>query len=287
MRVVVIDDDRFVCTSLKIILEAEEDIQVEATGTEGEEAVQLCRKLRPDIMLMDIQMPEMSGLEAGRQILQEFPDMKILFLTTFSDKEYIVEALSMGAKGYLIKQNTETVAPALRAVMSGQNVFGDEIVTKLPGLMSRKESIYSLLRAKYILYSIALLIPTILMIPGMVTGKVSVLGCIAWLIFIPGAVYCCLFQLAVYNNKTTDLKFKDDQPAEYRHRSAESDFRRCFRHTFTAAFCTECHLWQRGHPLDTYRHRRGIYRHFQILADECISPAHETPLQEYGRLQGQ
>lgn len=139
MRVVVIDDDRFVCTSLKIILEAEEDIQVEATGTEGEEAVQLCRKLRPDIMLMDIQMPEMSGLEAGRQILQEFPDMKILFLTTFSDKEYIVEALSMGAKGYLIKQNTETVAPALRAVMSGQNVFGDEIVTKLPGLMSRKE----------------------------------------------------------------------------------------------------------------------------------------------------
>ena len=139
MRVVVIDDDRFVCTSLKIILEAEGDIQVEATGTEGEEAVQLCRKLRPDIMLMYLQMPEMSGLEAGRQILREFPDMKILFLTTFSDKEYIVEALSMGAKGYLIKQNTETVALALRAVMSGQNVFGDEIVTKLPGLMSHKE----------------------------------------------------------------------------------------------------------------------------------------------------
>ena len=78
----------------------------------------------------------------------------------------------------------------------------------IDGLMSRKESIYSLLRAKYILYSIALLIPTILMIPGMVTGKVSVLGCIAWLIFIPGAVYCCLFQLAVYNNKTTDLNSK-------------------------------------------------------------------------------
>ncbi|HIS26263.1 MAG TPA: response regulator transcription factor [Candidatus Pullilachnospira intestinigallinarum] len=139
MRVVIIDDDRFVCMSLKIILEAEEDIQVEATGTEGEEAVQLCRKLRPDLMLMDIQMPKMSGLIAGRQILQEFPDMKILFLTTFSDQEYIVEALAMGAKGYLIKQNTEAVAPALRAVMSGQNVFGDEIVTKLPGLMNRRD----------------------------------------------------------------------------------------------------------------------------------------------------
>ena len=70
MRVVVIDDDRFVCTSLKIILEAEEDIQVEATGTEGEEAVQLCRKLRPDIMLMDIQMP---GWKPAGRSFRNFP----------------------------------------------------------------------------------------------------------------------------------------------------------------------------------------------------------------------
>lgn len=78
----------------------------------------------------------------------------------------------------------------------------------IDGLMSRKESIYSLLRAKYILYSIALIIPFVLMIPGMVTGKVSVLECIAWIIFVPGAVYFCLFQLAVYNNKTLDLNAK-------------------------------------------------------------------------------
>ena len=78
----------------------------------------------------------------------------------------------------------------------------------IDGLMSRKESIYSLLRAKYILYSIALIIPFVLMIPGMVTGKVSVLECTAWIIFVPGAVYFCLFQLAVYNNKTLDLNAK-------------------------------------------------------------------------------
>ena len=78
----------------------------------------------------------------------------------------------------------------------------------IDGLMSRKESIYSLLRAKYILYSIALIIPFVLMIPGMVTGRVSVLGCIAWIVFVPGAVYFCLFQLAVYNNKTLDLNAK-------------------------------------------------------------------------------
>ena len=78
----------------------------------------------------------------------------------------------------------------------------------IDGLMSRKESIYSLLRSKYILYSIALIIPFVLMIPGMVTGKVSVLECTAWIIFVPGAVYFCLFQLAVYNNKTLDLNAK-------------------------------------------------------------------------------
>ena len=78
----------------------------------------------------------------------------------------------------------------------------------IDGLMSRRESIYSLLRAKYILYSLALIIPFVLMIPGMVTGRVSVLTCVSWLVFVPGAVYCCLFQLAVYNNKTLDLNAK-------------------------------------------------------------------------------
>lgn len=78
----------------------------------------------------------------------------------------------------------------------------------IDGLMSRKESIYTLLRAKYTLYSIAIIIPLILMIPAMVTGKLSALSCIAWAIFVIGCVYFCLFQLAVYNNKTVDLNAK-------------------------------------------------------------------------------
>lgn len=78
----------------------------------------------------------------------------------------------------------------------------------IDGLMSRKESIYTLLRAKYILYSIAILIPLILMIPAMATGKLSVLSCIAWAVFSVGCVYFGLFQLAVYNTKTVDLNAK-------------------------------------------------------------------------------
>ena len=78
----------------------------------------------------------------------------------------------------------------------------------IDGLMSRKESIYTLLRAKYILYSIAILIPLFLMIPAMVTGKLAVLSCISWAVFVAGCVYFCLFQLAVYNNRTVDLNAK-------------------------------------------------------------------------------
>lgn len=75
----------------------------------------------------------------------------------------------------------------------------------IDGLMSRKESIYTLLRAKYTLYSIGILIPFILMIPAMATGKVSILTCVSWAVFCPGFVYFCFFQLAVYNSRTVNL----------------------------------------------------------------------------------
>ena len=138
MKIIIIDDDPFVCASLKTILQADPEISVTATGTSGEEAVKLYREDPPDIFLMDIQMKGITGLEAGEQILREEPQAKLLFLTTFSDDEYIRKALQLGAKGYLIKQDIEAIAPALKAVESGQNVFGTEIVTKLPSLIAGK-----------------------------------------------------------------------------------------------------------------------------------------------------
>ena len=74
--------------------------------------------------------------EASEHILSQFPDARILFLTTFSDDEYIVQALRLGAKGYILKQDFESIIPALSAVYKGQSVFGDAIVTKLPKLLS-------------------------------------------------------------------------------------------------------------------------------------------------------
>ena len=136
MKIVIVDDDKFVCLSLQTILQADPEITVAACGTSGEEAIRLFRTHHPDILLIDIQMPGLSGLEAGEAILKEDPDARILFLTTFSDNEYIVKALQIGARGNLIKQEIESIAPALKAVLSGQSVFGNEIMTRLPSLIS-------------------------------------------------------------------------------------------------------------------------------------------------------
>lgn len=140
MRVVVVDDDRLVCESLKTILQAHDDVEVVGVGYSGHDAVALYSQLRPDVLLMDIRMEEMSGLEACTQVLDMFLEARVLFLTTFLDDEYIVQALRIGAKGYILKQDFESIIPALRAVHMGQSVFGDAIVTKLPELLQGVKS---------------------------------------------------------------------------------------------------------------------------------------------------
>lgn len=139
-----VDDDKLVCSSLKIILSADPDITVVGMGCHGQEGVQLYRKLLPDVLLMDIRMEIMSGLDAGERILNEFPEAKILYLTTFLDDEYIIKALHIGAKGYMLKQNYESIIPALKAVHMGQNVYGDEIIHKLPLLIGKANETRSL-----------------------------------------------------------------------------------------------------------------------------------------------
>lgn len=144
MKVLLIDDDKLVCSSLKIILSADPEIDVVGTGYSGLEAIKLYKSLRPEVLLMDIRMEQMSGLEAGEIILKEYKDARILYLTTFLDDDYIIKALHIGAKGYMIKQNYESIIPALKAVYMGQNVYGNEIITKLPSLMGRYENVNTL-----------------------------------------------------------------------------------------------------------------------------------------------
>lgn len=129
MRIILIDDDQLVTLSLKTILESTGSVQVLATGASGAEAIALYQQWKPDVLLLDIQMPNGSGLDAGEQILQQDPNACILFLTTFSDDAYIAKALELGAKGYLLKQDFAGIVPALEAVMQGQHVFGEQVVS--------------------------------------------------------------------------------------------------------------------------------------------------------------
>ena len=133
MKVLIIDDDKLVSLSLKTILEASGQVEIAGIGNSGGEAVELYDSLAPDILLMDIRMEGMTGLEAGVHILSAHPEAKILFLTTFSDDEYIVKALKMGAKGYILKQNFESILPAPLAVEGGQNDLTGSRGAEQPG----------------------------------------------------------------------------------------------------------------------------------------------------------
>ena len=139
MKIVIVDDDCLVAEALKTILEVNEDVQVVGIGTDGTEACCLYEKYQPDVLLMDIRMKKMNGLEAAERILTADKKANILLLTTFSDDEYIVKALKLGAKGYLLKQDYGSILPALRAVYFGQTVFGTEIVSKIPDLLQSSD----------------------------------------------------------------------------------------------------------------------------------------------------
>ncbi|RRD95028.1 DNA-binding response regulator [Clostridiales bacterium COT073_COT-073] len=130
MKVLLIDDDVLVLSSLQSIMEYNK-IEVVAMGKDGGEALELYRQSQPDIMLTDIRMKQVDGIEAAGQVLAEFPQAKILLLTTFEDEQYISEALRIGCKGYILKQNISHLIPALQAAYAGSMVFDEEIISKI------------------------------------------------------------------------------------------------------------------------------------------------------------
>lgn len=136
-RILLVDDDELITMSLEMIISSDTNFEIVGKGCSGREAVALFDELRPDLLLMDIRMADMNGLEAAEAILSTHKDATILFLTTFSDDEYIVKALKLGVKGYLLKQDYKSLPAALHAAINGQSVFGGAVVDKLPTLMSQ------------------------------------------------------------------------------------------------------------------------------------------------------
>lgn len=145
MNILIVDDDALVTSGIRTIVEMAtknfpEPYRVCATGMNGLEAVALYKKHHPDIVLLDIRMPEMDGITAGKEILSHDPQAKLIYLTTFLEDDYIVDALKLGAKGYLMKTNFEVIIQAIQSVAAGQRVFGDEIVAKIPGYLNAASS---------------------------------------------------------------------------------------------------------------------------------------------------
>ncbi len=141
MNIVIVDDDILVCNSLKTIVTSG-NIDVMGIGHSYDDAISLYNKYKPDILLMDIRMGnDKTGLDAAQEILNNDANAKILFLTTFLDDEYILKAIRIGAKGYILKQDFENLIPALNAVYCNQSVFGSDITKKIPELVVKSANV--------------------------------------------------------------------------------------------------------------------------------------------------
>jgi DNA-binding NarL/FixJ family response regulator len=139
LKVLIVDDDALIREGLKILLEIEADFQVVGTASNGQEALELCRTNKPELVLMDIRMPVMDGVLGTKLIKSQFKDIKVVILTTFKDDEYIKEALKSGAEGYILKnQPADSIIESLRAVSKGSIVLEREVAHALSSML--KES---------------------------------------------------------------------------------------------------------------------------------------------------
>jgi DNA-binding NarL/FixJ family response regulator len=130
--IVLVDDQSLVCQGLTAMLSLEEDLEILGMANNGQAAIDLVVKKQPDVVLMDVRMPVMDGREATRLIVQQFPKVKVLVLSTFDDDQYIADSIKAGAMGYLLKDMPcEELAQAIRLVHSGYTQLGPGLMEKL------------------------------------------------------------------------------------------------------------------------------------------------------------
>lgn len=127
-RLLIADDHALVREGMRAMLASEQNLEVVGEAENGREALELCRELRPDLILMDVRMPEMDGLAATRKIKGEYPETRILILTTHESPEYLMDAIRAGAAGYVLKDSTkQRLLDAVRRVISGESPVNQEL----------------------------------------------------------------------------------------------------------------------------------------------------------------
>lgn len=133
LGLLLVDDQKLFVESLRYVIEGTApDMEVLGVASNGIEAVALVERLRPDIVLMDVKMPEMDGVDAARLISSRYPETKVVMLSTFMDEEYLRSSLERGAKGYILKSiSTDELLEAIRAVSRGSTLFSGKVATLL------------------------------------------------------------------------------------------------------------------------------------------------------------
>lgn len=138
IKVLIADDQELIRQSLQIVLESKEHIQVTGAVADGQEVIQSVRKVKPDVILMDIRMPKMDGVQCTKIIKENYPQIKIIILTTFDDDEFVYNALKFGASGYLLKGvSMEELVKAIEVVHSGKAMINPDVATKVLKLFSQ------------------------------------------------------------------------------------------------------------------------------------------------------
>lgn len=138
IKVLIADDQELIRESLKIILDVNADIKVVGVAESGRKVLDLLKKTSPDIILMDIRMPELDGVQCTKAVKEKFPDVKIIILTTFDDDEYVFYALKYGASGYLLKGcSVQELTSAIHTVMNGGSILNQSVLTKVVKLFNQ------------------------------------------------------------------------------------------------------------------------------------------------------
>jgi len=141
MKVIICDDQAVVRDGMELLLKLESDIDIVGVARDGAEAVEMVEDCSPDLVLMDLKMPGMNGIEATRRIRARFPEVKVLVLTTYDDDEWVFDAIRAGASGYLLKDTPrEEIVRAIRGTVEGKSFVDPEVAGKLLGQVASQQT---------------------------------------------------------------------------------------------------------------------------------------------------
>jgi DNA-binding NarL/FixJ family response regulator len=139
VRVLIVDDDALMRAGLRGVLSSDPAIELVGEASDGRQAVHRTRQLRPDIVLMDVRMPDLDGISATRQLLATFPEARVVILTTFEQDDYIFGALSAGASGFLLKRTRpEELIAAIHVIAAGDSLLSPSVTSRVIGRMARQ-----------------------------------------------------------------------------------------------------------------------------------------------------